>query len=79
MKRSRFVVGWFVMLFLFNLVVHNGPVGNHPIIERSLEAVEYFFAPIEIIASIVAIAIIFRLTRKKSGGAESSKPIIQDK
>ncbi len=64
-KRTWLVVGWFVLLFLFNLVVHNGKIGNHPIIEHSLSAVEYFFAPIEIIASIVAIAVILRLTKKK--------------
>ncbi len=62
-KRTWLVVGWFVLLFLFNLVVHKGPVGNHPIIEYSLNAVEYFFAPIEIIASIVAIFLILRTGR----------------
>jgi hypothetical protein len=79
MRRSLFIAGWFVLLFLFNLIVHNGPVGNYPVIEHSLEAIEYFLAPIEIIASVVAIALILRLTRKKSSEAESPKPIIQDK
>lgn len=65
MRRSLFIAGWFVLLFFFNLVVHSGPVGNRPIIEHSLEAVEYFFAPIEIIASIIAIFLILRLTREK--------------
>jgi hypothetical protein len=63
-KRSRFVVGWFVLLFLFNFIARTEAVGNHPLIERSLEAVAYFFAPIEIIASVVALAILLRLSRK---------------
>jgi len=63
-KRSRFVVGWFVLLFLFNFIARTEAGDGHPIIERSLEAVEYFFAPIEIIASLVALAILFRLSRK---------------
>jgi len=79
MKRSRFVVGWFGLLFLFNFIARTGAGGNHPLIERSLEAVEYFTAPIEILASVVAIALILRLTRKKSSEAESPKPIIRDK
>jgi TPR repeat protein len=63
-KRSRFVVGWFVLLFLFNFIARTEAFGNHPLIERSLEAVAYFFAPIEIIASVVALAILLRLSRK---------------
>jgi hypothetical protein len=73
-KRTWLVVGWFVLLFLFNLVVHNGPVGNHPIIEHGLEAVEYFFAPIEIIASIIAIFLILRLAREKRSQESKSPP-----
>jgi hypothetical protein len=79
MRRSLLIAAWFVLLFIFNLSVHNAPVGNHPIIEHSLEGVEYFFAPIEIIASIVAIAVILRLTKEKQSQESKNAPIIQDK
>lgn len=79
MRRLWLIAGWFVLLFVFNLVVHNGSVGQYPVIEHSLEAVEYFFAPIEIIASIIAIAVILRLTKKKQLQPPKDAPIIQGK
>ena len=30
-KRFGFILGWFAVLFLFNVVVHQNPTGNRPI------------------------------------------------
>lgn len=79
MKRSGFILGWFATLFVFNLVVHNAAVGNHPVIERSLFSLEYMTSPIEIIASVLAVIFIVSRTRKPGSNPEAAKPIIQDK
>ena len=74
-KRFAFILGWFAVLFVFNVVVHHDPAANH-LIEWALTGLQYMAAPIELIASLGAVIFIVNRTRKI---ASSPEPKAQDK
>jgi len=77
MRRSLFIVSWFVLLFIWNFVMRATP--DSGFVFRSFLSVEYMLSPIEIIASIIAIAIILRLIKETHSRKSNGASIIQDK
>jgi hypothetical protein len=65
MKRWVLVVVWFVLLFVWNFATKLSFAEAHLLTERILVAFEYMLAPIEIIASILAVVAIYKISWKK--------------
>jgi hypothetical protein len=59
------IVGWFALLFVWNFATKLSFNEEHFLVERVLVAFEYMLAPIEIIASILAIVAIYKIPWKK--------------
>lgn len=67
-KRWMLVVVWFVLQFLWNLLTKTGV--DHFFLEKCLIAVEYMAAPIQIIASAIALIVIWKQPWKKKPAPE---------
>ena len=65
MKRWMLVVGWFILLFLWNFSTKLSFSEVHSLTERVVVAIEYMLAPIQIIASILAVVAIWKIPWKK--------------
>ncbi|SPE17834.1 exported hypothetical protein [Candidatus Sulfotelmatomonas gaucii] len=63
-NRLGFILGWFAVLFLFNVVVHQNPLATDPLIYRILAGVEYMASPVELIISLLVVIFILYLTSK---------------
>jgi len=65
MKRWMLVVAWFILLFLWNFTTKPTSEADYILINRLFIAVAFMLAPIEIIASILAVAAIYKIPWKK--------------
>ena len=65
MKRWMLVAGWFVLLFFWNFATKPNSEADYILINRIFIAAAFMLAPIEIIASILAIVAIYKITWKK--------------
>lgn len=79
MRRTPLIIGWFVVLFVFNVVVHHNPATTHLVADSVLDGVAYIVSPLEIIASVGAIWFIVSRTRKMTGTPDSAEPTTQNK
>jgi hypothetical protein len=61
---DRLVIGWFVLLFLWNFFARTGP-SDRPVAVHLFEAAEYFLSIFEIVLTIGVVWLIYRFTRTK--------------
>ena len=66
MKRWMIIVLWFVLQFLWNFLTKTSFGADHFFIERLIVSIEYMAAPIQIIASIIALIAVWKFPWKKS-------------
>jgi hypothetical protein len=71
-KRWMFIVAWFVLQFLFNLLTKTSSAENGMFIARCTIAAAYFLAPIQIAAWIVAIFAILKYPWRKKPQPEQT-------
>jgi hypothetical protein len=64
MKKWMLIVGWFALLLAWNFATKTSMGGDHSLIERGFLSIEYLLSPYEIIVSIIALVLIWKIRSK---------------